>query len=238
MTFALRARGLRKRFGAVTALDGVDVELAPARCLAVLGPNGAGKSTLLRLLAGLARPTAGELEIAGQDRKRLQRGDARGLVGYVGHATLLYSELTAHENLVFAGRMQGVADPAARATELLDSQELARVAHRRVGTFSRGTSQRLAIARALVHHPRLLLFDEPFTGLDRGAADRLAGRLAALRDDGRSCILVTHELHQASRLADEAIVLARGQVVHRTSGDGLEREALESAYAVAADGPA
>jgi len=237
MTFALRARGLRKRFGAVTALNGVDVELTPGRCLAVLGPNGAGKSTLLRLLAGLARPTAGELEVGGQDRKQLRRGDARALVGYVGHATLLYSELTAHENLVFAGRMQGVADPAARATQLLESQDLLHVADRRAGTFSRGTSQRLAIARALVHSPRLLLFDEPFTGLDRAAADGLAARLAALREDGRSCVLVTHELHQASRLADEAVVLVRGEVAHRAAGAELGREALENAYAVAADGP-
>jgi len=235
MTFTLRARGLEKRFGAVSALAGVDLELAPARCLAVLGPNGAGKSTLLRLLAGLMRPTSGELEVAGHDRKRLRRGDARGLVGYVGHATLLYSELTAHENLVFAGRMQGVSDPAARAAELLESQDLLHVAHQRAGTFSRGTSQRLAIARAIVHQPPLLLFDEPFTGLDRSAGNRLGDQIAGLRDTGRSCVLVTHELHQASRLADEAIVLARGRVAHRAEGAALARETLEAAYAEAAD---
>jgi heme exporter protein A len=234
MTFALRALELHKRFGAVIALDHVDVELAPGRCLAVLGANGAGKSTLLRLLAGLMRPTSGELEVAGHDQEQLRRGEARALVGYVGHATLLYSELTAHENLVFTGRLHGVSDPAQRADMLLESQALTHVAHRRAGTFSRGMSQRLAIARALVHQPRLLLFDEPFTGLDRSAADHLGDQLATLRGDDRSCVLVTHELHQASRLAQEAIILARGRVVHRAEGDALERTALESAYADAA----
>jgi heme exporter protein A len=234
MTLALRARGLEKRFGAVAALRGIDLELSRGQCLAVLGPNGAGKSTLLRILAGLARANQGELEVAGRNQQALRRGAARALVGYVGHATLLYSELTAQENLVFAGRMQGVANPQRRASELLEAQGLAHTAERRAGTFSRGMCQRLSIARALVHDPELLLFDEPFTGLDRAAADALAERLASLRDGDRTCVLVTHELHQASRLASEAIVLADGRIVHRASGEALERDALEAAYAQAA----
>jgi heme exporter protein A len=231
MTLALSARGLEKRFGAVVALRGVDVDLESGRCLAVLGPNGAGKSTLLRLLAGLARPSRGELEIAGRGKQALRRGDARAHTGYVGHATLLYPELTAHENLVFAGRMHGVADPDARARELLAAENLSDVADRRAGAFSRGMSQRLSIARALVHEPSLILLDEPFTGLDRSAADRLTDRLLALRDSGRSCVLVTHELHQVSRLANEAVVLVRGAVAARFEGATLERENLERSYA-------
>jgi ABC-type multidrug transport system ATPase subunit len=207
MTLALRARGLEKRFGAVAALRGIDLELSRGQCLAVLGPNGAGKSTLLRILAGLARANQGELEVAGRNQQALRRGAARALVGYVGHATLLYSELTAQENLVFAGRMQGVANPQRRASELLEAQGLAHTAERRAGTF---------------------------TGLDRAAADALAERLASLRDGDRTCVLVTHELHQASRLASEAIVLADGRIVHRASGEALERDALEAAYAQAA----
>jgi heme exporter protein A len=238
VTPALRAHGLEKRFGAVAALRGVDLEIARGDCLAVLGPNGAGKSTLLRLLAGLMRPSRGELEVAGRDQRALDRGAARALVGYVGHATLLYSELTARENLVFVGRLQGVRDPEQRARQLLEAQDLAHVADRRAGTFSRGMSQRLSIARALVHEPELLLFDEPFTGLDRAAADTLAARLAALRSTERTCVLVTHELHQASRLASEAIVLARGRIVHRARGEALGRTALETAYAAAATGAA
>ncbi|MEZ4216337.1 MAG: heme ABC exporter ATP-binding protein CcmA [Myxococcota bacterium] len=232
MSLALRARGLEKRFGAFAALRGVDLDLAAGSCLAVLGPNGAGKSTLLRLLAGLARPTRGELELVA-DGAGATRGAARAHVGYLGHATLLYAELTAFENLVFAARLCGVADPAARAHALLEAEGLAHAADRRAGDFSRGMSQRLAIARALVHDPRLVLLDEPFTGLDRSAADRLAERLAALRAQGRTCVLVTHELRAASRLADEAIVLLGGRVRARLRGAELEREALERAYGAA-----
>ena len=141
------------------------------------------------------------------------------------------------ENLVFAGRLHGVAEPERRARELLEAQDLAHVADRRAGTFSRGMSQRLSIARALVHDPELLLFDEPFTGLDRAAADALADRLGALRSADRTCVLVTHELHQASRLASEAVVMSRGRIVHRAQGAALERTALEAAYATAAGGP-
>ncbi|MEE3330635.1 MAG: heme ABC exporter ATP-binding protein CcmA [Myxococcota bacterium] len=233
MSLALSARGLEKRFGAVVALRGVDIDLESGRCLAVLGPNGAGKSTLLRLLAGLARPTRGELEIAGHHNKALRRGDARAHTGYVGHSTLLYPELSAHENLVFAARMHGVTDPEARASELLAAEDLRDVANRRAAAFSRGMSQRLSIARALVHDPDLVLLDEPFTGLDRSAADRLADRLLALRDQGRSCVLVTHELHQVSRLAHEAIVLQRGRVTESFEGSALDRENLERSYAQA-----
>jgi len=234
VTIAVSARGLEKRFGAVAALRGIDLEIEAGSCLAVLGPNGAGKSTLLRILAVLARPSAGELRIAGHDRRELRRGDARALVGYVGHATLLYSELSAHENLVFAGRLHGVSAPDRRATELLEAQGLSHVAGQRTGTFSRGMCQRLSIARALVHDPQLVLFDEPFTGLDRNAADQLSQRIGLLPAGQRTCVLVTHELHQASRLASEAIVLARGCIVHEARGDALQRDALEAAYAEAA----
>jgi len=233
MSLALSARGLEKRFGAVVALRGVNIDLESGSCLAVLGPNGAGKSTLLRLLAGLARPSRGELEVAGHHNKALRRGDARAHTGYVGHSTLLYPELSAHENLVFAARMHGVAAPETRARELLEAEDLSHVADRRAAAFSRGMSQRLSIARALVHNPDLVLLDEPFTGLDRSAADRLGDRLLALRDQGRSCILVTHELHQVSRLAHKAIVLQHGRVTESLEGADLERENLEQGYAQA-----
>jgi heme exporter protein A len=226
---SVRARGLEKRFGAVAALRGVDLDLEVGRCLAVLGPNGSGKSTLLRLLAGLARPSAGELHFG--ERGALRGAEARALVGYVGHATLLYPELTARENLIFAAELHALNDAGQRADALLEAQGLAEVAERRAGTFSRGMSQRLSIARALVHDPQLVLLDEPFTGLDRSAADRLALRLAKLGEQGRTCVLVTHELHQASRLAQQALVLVDGRVAHRAEGAELERDALEEAYA-------
>jgi heme exporter protein A len=225
---AVSARGMEKRFGAVHALRGVDLEVPAGRTMAVVGPNGAGKSTLLRILAGLVRPTAGELEIGGQQRGGSGPGRAR--IGYIGHATLLYPELSARENLIFAGRLYAVADPQGRADELLAEEGLEDLASRRAGTFSRGLCQRLAIARAIVHDPPLVLLDEPFTGLDRRSSDRLAQRLGKLRDDGRSAVLVTHDLRQVSELADAVVVLAAGLAVHRGEGEALALGELERSY--------
>jgi ABC-type multidrug transport system ATPase subunit len=229
----VRVRGLAKQFGAVRALQGVDLDLLRGRVVALLGPNGAGKSTLVRILAGLMRPTAGTIEwvVPGG---AAGRGSRRPDPGFVGHATLLYPELTARENLVFAGRLHGVRDPGARADALLEQAALADVAHRRTGTFSRGMAQRLSIARALVHDPALLLLDEPFTGLDPAAAERLAGRLRALRDEGRALLVVTHESTWAAAVADEACVLVRGRIAVRRAREGdapLDRDALARAWA-------
>jgi heme exporter protein A len=174
-----------------------------------VGPNGAGKSTLLRLLAGLARPSAGTLRVGPPERDRRRR---RAGIGYLGHASLLYPALTARENLAFAGRLYGVAAPEARAAELLVRHGLESFADRRAGEFSRGMAQRVAIARALVHEPPLVLLDEPFTGLDPEAADALAHRLAELRRAERTLVLVTHELARAAAFADRVVVLRRGRL--------------------------
>jgi heme exporter protein A len=230
-TPAIRARGVEKRFGRTAALRGVDLELAAGSSLAVLGPNGAGKTTLLRLIAGLARPSTGELEVAGE---RAGRPAARAQVGLIAHATFLYRELTARENLIFAARLFGIANPSARADELLAEAELDHVAHRPAGAFSRGMAQRLSIARGLVHDPAVLLLDEPFTGLDGPAAERLTARLVALRDRRRSLVIVTHDVRRAAELADSALVLAGGRVFRQLAGDALCNSGLESACAEAA----
>jgi heme exporter protein A len=221
---AITARGLVKRFGHVVALAGVDLDVPRGGALAVLGPNGAGKSTLLRLLAGIARPSDGRLAL-GEDRRR-----ARGRVGYLAHASLLYPALTARENLVFAARLYGVPHPGERAAALLAEHGLLDVAERPAGGFSRGMAQRLAIARALVHAPEIVLLDEPYTGLDRAAAETLTAQLRALRTGGRTLVLVTHDLARACELADSALVLAAGRVVHAEAGPGVRLDALERAY--------
>lgn len=225
------ARSVEKRFGAVAALRGVDVDVVGGQALAVLGPNGAGKSTLLRILAGLCRPSSGSVSVRRDGRAATGRGGGRAWVGFAGHATLLYPELSARENLVFHGRLQGVADPGRRADRLLAEEGLETVAERRAGTFSRGMAQRLSIARALVQDPPLVLLDEPFTGLDRRAGDRLSSRLRALRDEGRAVVLVTHDLLRASEISDRAVILLAGRILHRPEGGDLERAALEAAYA-------
>jgi heme exporter protein A len=230
---AIAACGLEKRFGWAVALAGVDLVVPAGTALAVLGPNGAGKSTLLRLLAGLARPSAGSVEIAGQ---RAHGRAARAKVGLIGHETFLYPALTARENLVFAGRLHDVPDPGSRADRLLADAGLSGVANHPVGSFSRGMAQRVAIARGLVHDPPVLLLDEPFTGLDRRSAARLAERLAALRSERRTFVLVTHDLASALQLVDSAIVLARGRIAHRSDPGECDMEHLDAALA-AADAP-
>jgi heme exporter protein A len=228
---ALAARGLGKRFGHAVALAGLDLDVAAGGALAVLGANGAGKSTLLRLAAGLARPSEGSLTIDGR-----RASESRARVGYVGHATLLYPALSARENLLFAARLYGVPQPAARAAALLAQEGLAAVGDLPVGSFSRGMAQRVAIARGLVHDPALVLLDEPFTGLDRRAADRLSERLAGLRAAGHTLLLATHDVARAAQLADAALVLARGRAAAHCRG-ALSAEALERAYLEALEAP-
>jgi len=227
----IAVRGLTKRFGPAVALDGVDLEIASGHSLVVLGPNGAGKSTLLRLMAGLTRPTAGDLTIAGAPA---ERSEARSRVGYIGHATLLYPVLTARENLLFAARLHRVGNALERVESLLADEGLSGAADRPVGGFSRGMAQRVAIARGLVHDPAVVLLDEPFTGLDRRAAERLAERLNGLRHEERTIVLVTHDVVGAAGLADSAVVLARGRVVSEFAAPP-DADALEQAYVDATD---
>lgn len=227
------ARGLEKRFGRTVGLDGIDLEIPSGTALAILGPNGAGKSTLLRLAAGLARPTAGSLRVCGDLAH--SRG-ARARVGFIGHATGLYPELTARENLIFASRLHRVSEPGRRADELLAAEGLGRAANRRVRGFSHGMAQRVAIAVGLVHDPEIVLLDEPFTGLDQRASDRLRERLAELHRRGCTLLLVTHDVGVAAQLADAAIVLRRGRIIHSQAGEALEPTTLEAAYSSAFDG--
>ena len=232
---ALRAVGLAKRFGRSVALAGVDLELPQAVSLAVLGPNGAGKSTLLRLIAGLARPTSGSLS-----RRRHAGASPGGARSRGLHRPRVAALPLAHraQNLLFAARLQQVEAAALRVEQLLESSGLARVADVPIAGFSRGMSQRLSIARGLIHDPPVLLLDEPFSGLDPRGATALAERLAALRAAGRTLVLVTHDPKRAVELADRAIVLAAGRVCfERCSGEG-GAEALERAVLAAGDGAA
>ncbi len=226
---AIEAEGLDKRFGPVTALRDLDLAVPSGSVLAVLGPNGAGKSTLLRLLAGLARPSRGRLRVgpesSGGDRRR-----ARRHVGFLGHASLLYPDLTARENLLFGARLYGVRDRERVVADLLQQHGLGDLSERRAGTLSQGQARRLAIARSLVHDPPIVLLDEPFAGLDRAAAGRLAERLGGLKSDGRTTVLVTHDLARAAELADAALVLVAGHAVRRAEPAELASGALEGIY--------
>jgi ABC-type multidrug transport system ATPase subunit len=227
----LHGAGVEKRFGRVAALRGVDFDIKAGESVSILGANGAGKSTLLRILAGLSRPSAGIFEAQPQGASNtktpgsrdalgvatttaapLKRDALRGEVGYVGHATLIYGELTARENLVFAARLHGVTPGQDLIDAILADVGLQDVADRRAGTFSRGMAQRLSIARALVHDPQILLLDEPFTGLDETSAERLSAQLSAMCGDGRTLILVTHDPRRAVELSERAFILHRGEI--------------------------
>src|SRR5919109_1116847 len=168
----VQLEGVKKRFGTMTALRGIDLKLKRGCCLGIFGPNGAGKTTLLRILATLTRPSAGTVYIAGYDT--VHAGEkVRPLLGVLSHRTFLYGHLTAYENLQFYGRMFGLKKLAERITEVLQAVDLVSYAHQLVRTYSRGMQQRLAIARAILHYPKLLLLDEPYTGLDKDAVGRL-----------------------------------------------------------------
>jgi ABC-type multidrug transport system ATPase subunit len=230
----LQGVGVEKRFGRVPALRGIDFEINPGESVSILGANGAGKSTLLRIIAGLSRPSRGQfqalrLSASGDDasstsptaaaRSPLRRDVLRGEVGYVGHATLVYAELSARENLAFAAQLHGQAPDRERIDTTLDEVGLLEFADRRAGTFSRGMAQRLSIARAIIHFPHVLLLDEPFTGLDENSAERLSNQLAALRGGDRILLLVTHDPRRAIELSDRALILHRGEIRARPKRD-------------------
>lgn len=206
----VEARGLARRYGPVHALRGVDLDLHPGDVLLLLGPNGAGKSTLLRSLAGLLRPQAGSVTVAGR-RLSGDDPDARRPIGLLSHQSLLYDELTLLENLVLAGRLYDLAEPRARAEVVLERQALLERKDDRPRQLSRGMQQRAAIARALMHDPRLLLLDEPFTGLDALAGDRLRALLAELCTPERAMVIVTHHASEAWELATRVGVLVGGR---------------------------
>lgn len=204
------ATGLTRRYGAVRALEGVDLTLTPGEVLLVLGPNGAGKSTLLRTLAGLLRPSAGTVMVGGQ-LLAPDAHDARRAIGLLSHQSLLYDELTLLENLVFTARLYHLPDPTGRSLAALAAQGLAERAADRPRSLSRGMQQRAAIARALIHDPALLLLDEPFTGLDAVAGDRLRALLASHTGGQRAMVIVTHHASEAWALATRVGVLVRGR---------------------------
>ncbi|HKQ60556.1 MAG TPA: ABC transporter ATP-binding protein [Candidatus Polarisedimenticolaceae bacterium] len=212
----IEARGLARRFGAVAALESVDLRVEPGESLALFGANGAGKTTLLRILGLVLRPSAGSLRVGGLDPRRQQQ-QVLASIGLVSHATWLYEDLTARQNLEFFAALYGVPAPTARAAELLELVELTPRRDDPVRTFSRGMQQRLALARGLVHAPRLVLLDEPFSGLDPHASDVLCRTLAGLRRQGCTLVFATHDVAQGLALSDRWAFLARGRV--RQSGD-------------------
>ncbi len=206
----LAARGIAKRFGYREILRDVSLELEPGQICAIFGPNGAGKSTLLKVLACLTRPSAGEILWEGRPVK--DGASLRAAMGMVGHGTFLYDLLTAEENLLFYGRLYRVGDLRRRVSEILERVGLGFAARDPVATFSRGMKQRLTIGRALLHRPRLLLMDEPFTGLDQAGRSLLIDLLREFRGGGGACLLISHDFAETLDVADRFLILNRGRI--------------------------
>jgi ABC-type multidrug transport system ATPase subunit len=197
----LEIDGVWKYFGDFPALRDVGLNIAPGSTLALLGRNGAGKTTLLRIVAGLSRPSRGSVKM-------------HGTIGLLGHGIGVYDELSAIENLTLFGRLYGMAEPRKRADEMLERVGLARVRDGLAREFSRGMRQRLAVGRAFLHDPEVLLLDEPFTALDDRAIAVLQSMIKDMRDRGRTIIMSTHQLREALELASHVALLQRGQIVH------------------------
>ena len=225
---AVEVKHLSKVFGARKAVDDVSFNLPEGAFLSILGPNGAGKTTLLRVLATLARPTGGEATVAGVDIKE-QPDEAREHIGLISHQSMLYPDLTAEENLLLYAQLYGVEDPQARVAELLEAVGLA---HRKldlVRTFSRGMTQRVSIARALVHDPDVVFLDEPYSGLDPHAVEIFDALIEAVRGD-RTFVMVSHDLAKGFSMCTHALVLARGRVVAFAPKDQLDYDDFARLY--------
>jgi heme ABC exporter ATP-binding subunit CcmA len=214
-----------RHFGRRRAVSHVTFQVARGQILGLLGPNGAGKSTLLSLLARLLRPSAGRIRFGTRDIADADPS-LRAHIGVLGHDLFLYPELTAHENLAFFAGLYGIGDADGAAQSALRRTGLDDRGDDPVSSFSRGMRQRVALERALIHQPRLVLLDEPFTGLDDASTAALVARLKGLRDEGAIVILATHDLELAGGLLDEAVFLREGRVVHAEA----RPEALRSTY--------
>jgi heme exporter protein A len=207
----IEVRRLVKTFGIKPVLRGVDFRVDEGEFVALLGPNGAGKTTFLRILASLSRPTLGEVSLAGHALPA-EAAAVRRILGVVSHQPLLYGDLTAEENLRFYGRMYGVAHLERRVREVLETVGLSARRQDLVRQFSRGMQQRLAIGRAILHEPEVMLFDEPHTGLDPEAAAMLDGLLQEVAARGRTVVMTSHDLGRASSLASRVDILAGGVI--------------------------
>jgi len=225
----ITVKKLVKRFGLKTVLRGVDFEVHPGEFVALLGPNGAGKTTFLRILASLSRPSLGEVHIAGYQLPT-QAAQVRARLGVVSHLPLLYGDLTAEENLRFYARMYNITHQELRISEILEMVGLEARRRDLVRTFSRVMQHRLAIGRAVLHDPDVMLFDEPYTGLDQDASTMLDDVLRTVAAQGRTVVMTSHDLVRAEDLATRFDILSRGVIAATATRKQLKKSNLLTFY--------
>jgi heme exporter protein A len=228
MSTVVELSGVTRMFGRRRAVDSVDLTVAAGDCVALFGPNGAGKTTLLRLISGLLKPTKGAIRVDGQSLR--DNASARGLLGLISHQSMLYTALTARENVEFAARLYGVPDARSSAVKALERMRIADRADAPVRSLSRGLQQRVSIARAIVHEPRVVLLDEPYTGLDAAGGAALTDMLLSLRDAGASLVLVTHNVEEGLAVATQAAVMLGGRIVRRDDARGIDQRVFQTDY--------
>ena len=226
---AIEVRHLRKAFGTLKAVDGIDFELKQGEFLTVFGPNGAGKTTLIKILAGLTQPSSGTAKVAGFD---IAEGhpEMRKEIGIISHATALYADLTPLENLIFFARMPGLKQPEDRALKVIEEVGLSPRRNDRVRTFSRGMLQRLSIARAVLHDPAILFLDEPFTGLDLHATNVLKEHLQRLHDRHRTILMTTHDISCGLEMCDKVALQVQGKFAFLENITDVDKDQFESIY--------
>lgn len=225
----ISVKKLVKRFGLKTVLRGLDFEVQPGEFVALLGPNGAGKTTFLRILSSLSRPSLGNVKVADFHLPK-EAAQVRARLGVVSHLPLLYGDLTAEENLRFYARMYNLPNIDARITEVLEMVGLENRRRDLVRTYSRGMQQRLAIGRAVLHDPDVILFDEPYTGLDQDASSMLDGVLKTVAAQGRTVVMTSHDLARAEELATRFDVLSRGVIAASARSEELTQGNLLTFY--------
>jgi heme exporter protein A len=229
MTSRLEAKGLVRRFSRLRAVDGITFDLQAGELLTIFGPNGAGKTTLLNILAGVMCPDEGQVLLDGNVVVGSER-QWRKEVGLVTHQTMLYDRLTAVENLSFYSKLFSLEDSERRIRDALEGLKIKEVADQPVGSLSRGFQQRIALARALLHDPKILLLDEPYIGLDLYASRLLRDLISQLKDGERTVVLVTHNFGQGLELADRIAIQVSGQFIFTGSSDGVELTEFEEFY--------
>ena len=225
----IEIHNLTKNFGGKPVLRGVNLNVAHGEFVALMGPNGAGKTTLLRIVASLTRPSVGRVRVSNFDLPA-QADSVRRALGVVSHHTLLYGDLTAEENLRFYGELYSVANLSKRIGEVLDQVGLIKRRHDLVRSFSRGMAQRLSIGRAILHSPDVMLFDEPHTGLDQQASAMLDDLLKSVAAQGRSVLMISHDLPRSLRLADRVMILAYGTIAYDSPTKNLSLADFAKTY--------
>jgi len=218
---AITVTNVIKQFGRFAALRGVSAEFDAGRFHAILGDNGAGKTTLLRAMAGLAQPTQGTISIFGRSPREACRD-----IGYMAHPSLLYDEMSGMENLRYFAGLYGLTSES-RCEEAIRAVGLDPDLTRGVGQYSQGMRQRMSLARAILHDPRLLLLDEPFSNVDVHSAREMVGLLKGMRDAGKTIFVVTHQALLLDGVADEFVWMQEGQIVDRTARAARHRESVQ-----------